>query len=403
MNIGMVLSDKDFPPDVRVEKEARALLDAGHQVVILAENSGGHPVEDVWYKGLVRRVPKIQGWSKRINRLRYAITFQERHWYSAIASLVRDFHLEALHVHDLPMLGTSLAVGKEYSIPVISDLHENYPAAIKYYFHAGRFSETIKHKIFYDARRWNYYETSSVSKADHVLVVVEEAKERLVNKGICTESITVIENTEDIDNFNGYPIDEVLLNRFRNDFVVSYIGGFGGEHRGLDTAIAAMPEILQSIPNALLLLVGNGTIKPRLEQMTAELSLGDRVCFIDWQPFEKVPTFIELSAVCLVPHQSNPHTEATSPHKLFQYMLLKKPVIVSSCKPLKRVIEETKAGLVFEAGNRSDLAKEVIRLKDEELRRELGVNGQQAVYKKYNWSRTSQDLLAVYERLEKRR
>ena len=40
--------------------------------------------------------------------------------------------------------------------------------------------------------------------------------------------------------------------------------------------------------------------------------------------------------LCCVPHNSNPHTDSTIPHKLFQYMIAKRPILVSSSAPLQR-------------------------------------------------------------------
>lgn len=43
MNICMVLADVDFPPDIRVEKEARSLISAGHRVILLCPRTGDRP------------------------------------------------------------------------------------------------------------------------------------------------------------------------------------------------------------------------------------------------------------------------------------------------------------------------------------------------------------------------
>jgi glycosyltransferase involved in cell wall biosynthesis len=230
-------------------------------------------------------------------------------------------------------------------------------------------------------------------------VVVEEAKERLSKIGINPGKITVIENTIDVDYFQNLKIDQNILNRYLGQFLISYIGGFGGWHRGLDTAVKAMPKVLEVIPRARLLLVGKGSIKPELEKLVKKLKIEKEVIFEDWRPFAEVPSYIKASQICLVPHQSTPHTEATSPHKLFQYMLMEKPVVVSSCKPLQRVVQETKGGLVFTAGDSDHLAKTILQLKDKTIREELGRAGKQAVLERYNWNRTSQDLIRIYDNL----
>jgi len=50
MNIGMILNHT-FPPDIRVEKEARTLLKAGHDVSLLCSKGPGLPDDDV-YRGI---------------------------------------------------------------------------------------------------------------------------------------------------------------------------------------------------------------------------------------------------------------------------------------------------------------------------------------------------------------
>jgi glycosyltransferase involved in cell wall biosynthesis len=400
MNLCMVLAGRDFPPDVRVEKEARALRDAGHAVVILCDQVSSPGVEDTWEGCTVLRLPREGRLARGAGKLSGML--RQHHyprWERFIDDAVRRFGSHALHVHDLPMVQTALRVGRRRGIPVVADLHENYPVAM----HASRerLRQPLRGVLEWVDRRadWDGYELRAARAVDHVVVVVEEARQRLMEQGISADHVTVVENTEDLDHFRGIPLDPELLGRWKGDFVISYIGGFGGKHRGLDTAIEAMPAILRSIPNARLLLVGEGSIRPVLEGMVAERGLEPRVTILPWQPFAAVPSLMQASDVCLVPHASNAHTEATSPHKLFQYMSLGKPVVVSTCKPLRRVIEETGGGLVFEAGNADALAASVVSLADEERRHALGDAGRRAVEAHYNWAATSRILLALYDRL----
>lgn len=81
-------------------------------------------------------------------------------------------------------------------------------------------------------------------------------------------------------------------------------------------------------------------------------------------------------------------------------MLEGKRVVVSSCKPLRRVIEETNSGLVFKAGNGKDLADKVIDLYNNPSRRkELGENGEKAAQSRYNRWLKSKKLTNLYRQL----
>lgn len=397
MNVLMVLADRDFPPDIRVEKQVRSLKGASHGVSILCGLKGARPPMDTWEGCAVIRVPKAPGISRKLFTLRRIVDFYNTYWAKHIESTIQYLDIQILHVHDLPMLGTVLRIARKRRLPVLADLHENYAAALAFYQGAGSIKKYLLKKIYYRQSRWEAYEIRSAQKSDQILVVVDEAKTRLMEQGIPCEKVNVIENTVDVDQFLSYPLDEDIVNQYHDRYVLLYLGGFGGAHRGLETAIRAMPQITGEIPNALLLLVGDGSIKPKLEKMVKDLSLVNYVEFIPWQPFELTPTFITLSSVCLVPHLANAHTNATSPHKLFQYMLMGKPVVVSTCKPIKRIVQETNSGLVFDAGSPSSLAKAVNKLRHSSLRDRFGANGRNAVLEKYNWGRTSRKLLAIYD------
>ena len=399
MNIGMVLDGRDYPPDIRVEKEVRALQSQGQRCFVICENPEAKPYRSEWEGTVIYRISHPALLARKVNSFFFRAFFINFQWFLHLLQIAREESLDVLHVHDLRMARTALWAKKVLRIPVILDLHENLPAAMTYY---GRTAKNLYEKIlgiFNSSSHWQRYEKRAAQRADRVIVVVDEAKERLSELGIDAHKITVIENTIDVDYFLGLGINETILARYQDDFLISYIGGYGGAHRGLDTAVQAMPRVIQQIPQAKLLLVGKGKIKPVLEKMVKELQIEDQVIFEDWRPFADVPSYIQASQICLIPHQSNPHTEATSPHKLFQYMLLERPVVVSSCKPLKRVVEETGGGLVFSAGNSDQLAEVLLQLQDKDLRQKLGQAGKQAVLDRYNWGHTTKDLINLYENL----
>jgi glycosyltransferase involved in cell wall biosynthesis len=407
MKIGMVLGSK-FPPDIRIEKEVRTLLSTGHRLHLLAYMSGKpeelpeEEIEGLKVRRILREPDQLPTARRSLNSLRFYLTFTNAYWASHIERYVQDFRINVLHVHDLPLVGTALGVGQRLGIPVVVDLHENFPASLRLSIEADPSSRSW---LTPHPRRWVTYEQRGVRSATHVIVVVDEAKERLIEEyGLEPEKITVVMNVEDADHFRSLDLDQDILTHHKDSFVISYIGG-GGRHRGLDTAIKAMPYLRESIPHVRLVLVGIGRQESDEYRMIAETQrVQDHVEIIAWQPFHKVPSYIEASQVGLVPHYQNPHTDATVPHKLFQYMLMSKPVVVSSCRPLKRIVEETKSGLVFQAGDPKDLAKQILMLHvDPALQRECGRRGHEAATHRYDWAIEGRKLTGLYESLSEQR
>ena len=405
MNRCMVL-DSYFPPDIRVEKEARALISAGHKIYLLSLGKEGMPsVEDVNGINIIRIFPPESFLNRVWNFIWFNVFFDRPIWRKTLVNIIKQYEIEVIHVHDLPMVKTGLSVAHKFNIPIIADLHENYPEAERAW---RKVKMPWGSKIFSLASpvwKWKRLERSVLQRVDRIVTVVEEAKKHYINDcGVSPETITVVLNAEDLEEFCNLEIDESLVTKYKNDFVISYIGGFG-PHRGMDTAIKSMPDVVEEIPDARLLLVGgkgSEEYEEELKKLCEELKVENNVEFTGWVDFSLVPSYIALSDVCLVPHHASGHTNTTIPHKLFQYMAMRKPVIVTDCKPLKRIVEECDCGIVVPSGDYNEMAEAVIRLyKGKEYVRRLGENGRRAVEENYNWENEAKKLCELYERLVK--
>jgi glycosyltransferase involved in cell wall biosynthesis len=390
--------ERYFPPDIRVEKEARALLKAGHEIFLVCANKDNDLIEKEFQGIKVIYFPiKFKSIKWYFFYLQFLIFFVHPFWKRALEKIIKQYEIQALHIHDLAMVNTGLQAAKKFNIKILADLHENYPEGIITWSKGwkGKIINLIAPKW-----RWKRLEKYCVNHVNKVITVVDEAKEHyVIDCGVNPESIAVVMNTEEETYFCSLPVKKEIIERYDDYFTISYIGGFG-ELRGIHTAISAMPKILQEIPNACLLLVGSENNTNSLKKLVKRLNLEETIKFTEWQPFYTIPSYIKASNICLVPHIASVFTDTTIPHKLFQYMSMGKPVIVSSAKPLKRIIEETRAGLVYPSGDSDALAQAVITLyKDKDLAEELGKAGEKAVEKKYNWENESKKLIELYYNL----
>lgn len=395
MKIMMLLISYDFPPDIRVEKEARALLATGHQITLVCENRKDRPARELWNGIEIIRLPLQPLWWRRINTATLFITLRSPLWEWHVKKIVQAEKPDVIHVHDLSFVGPGLRVARKFNLPIVADLHETYPEYLQL---RRTVSRNLIEWLSFDPKRFARYEQRVIPRCDYVIVVVEEAAERIEKLGVGAGKIFVVGNTEDVDAV-GPSDQEVALPH--SEMKLLYVGGIG-PHRGLDTVIKAMPRILERIPSSVLVIVGDGLCLLALKELARQLRVEQAVQFEGRQPFAKVHSYIKASDVCLVPHVANPFTDTTMPHKLFQYMYMQKPVIVSSAKPLARVVRESESGLVFDSGDSASFAKSVFELQAQALRRRLGENGHRAVVNCYNWQRDSRELVRLYETLSDR-
>jgi len=99
----------------------------------------------------------------------------------------------------------------------------------------------------------------------------------------------------------------------------------------------------------------------------------------------------------LIPHRVTAHTNSTIPNKLFEYMLLGKPVLATDMVPVRRLLDETQCGMVYRTHEEG--VEALIRLRDMTLRRRLGENGRRAVLDRYRWDRDGVRLVQAVARM----
>ena len=403
-----MILDEFFPPDIRVEKEARSLIKTGHEIHLICINERDQDNEEVVAGIRVHRLTSLGKFIDKICGLFYAISFIHLRWLLYIKSIVKRYSIEVLHVHDLPLALTTIIAGRLLKIPVIFDSHENWPALYRLLDRKGLLSS---------AKRYDKLESKSVSYADHVIVVVEEMKRKLIRKGGDAKKITVVSNTLDVIDKD--QIKSHLNAKSGSQYLISYCGGLA-PHRGVDLFIQAIPYILKEYPSSKFLIVGHGMIR-ELRGFVTDLKIEKHVKIEGWGKWMLYEEYITKrdckndksfshgvysnflkamlqSTIGIIPYRCNPHTNATLPHKLFQHMYFKMPVLVSDVEPLKRIVEETNCGRIFRAGDPGDLAKKVIEMTSNEgLLREMGENGHKAVITKYNWENDAKRLIGIYK------
>jgi glycosyltransferase involved in cell wall biosynthesis len=400
MNLGMILN-APYPADMRVKKETDALTKAGFHIHLLCLRRNDEKYEEELNGIKITRIDAGKNnYQLALWDVVMSLTFKHPLFKSAMGSWILKNQITVLHVHDLPLAGTALAMRKKMALKVVVDLHENYPEALRTWFEWKKgFFVKLKNKLFMNPDRWTRHERTAVLESDYVIAVVEEMKHRLSQKyHVTPDKIVVISNTED-KNFLNQPVDPSVYQNFQNKFRIVYSGGIG-PHRGVDTAIEGM-KYLKSYPDIELIVIGSGSddVIRHLKNISKAAGVDNHVHFLGHQPFHKFYSFMHLADVNIIPHKSNQHTDNTIPHKLFQSMMSGRPLLVSSSAPLKRVVEGTSSGLIFEAGNPSDFAAKILLLiADKNLADRLGRNGKKATTEGHlNWDDEQLNLINFYK------
>jgi len=402
--ICMIL-DGSYPNDIRVRKEAETLVENGRKILVVCPRKKNDPEKEVINGVEVVRIGNNYTFFKKgICDIIESIININPFFYFGLKEVFKKYKIDFLHVHDLPLAGTGYFFKNKIKRKLILDLHENYPEALKTWFVWKKNPILrLKNFIFMNPKKWSKKEKKYCVKYDKVVCVVEEMKQKLIsNFNIDSKKLIVISNHEKKEfakNFKKMIFQNIIK---KNDFSITYVGGFG-PHRGLDIAINAMPKIVKKIPNAKLFLIGKGSkhIEKKLKDIVVEKKMKGYVCFPGYRPFDEVATIMQLSNLNIIPHKSNEHTNNTIPHKLFQIMMSKSLLLVSSCKTLKRIIEKYDAGFIFNADDTEDFSNKVIAIfeKYDSLNSKKENAFKAVIEKGENWENESLKLINLYDTL----
>jgi len=388
MKILMVL-ESDFPPDVRVENEMLALTEAGHEVHLACTTRNNQPENDHFGNTIIHR-KKISPfiYKSSVGCLKFPFYFN--FWRKYISALFEKEKFDVIHIHDLPLSRIGVEIKKKFNARLVIDLHENWPALLKTAAH----TQSVPGKLLSSNRQWIEYEKEVLPLADIVITIVEEAMDRIIGLGIDPEKICMVSNTINFKNLS-------INTKTRNDdsFVIFY-GGAINRHRGLQRVLEAIKICEANNHEINLWIVGDGSYRKSLEELSVSLNIEDKVRFYGHKPFNEMLDLLAEADAAIIPHVRTDNNDASSPNKLYQYMYLDKPIIASDCLSLKRIISETKTGFIYQHDSATELAILLERLlKNRALLNELKGNGRRAVMEYYNWNIDKERLIDMYHHL----
>jgi len=147
-----------------------------------------------------------------------------------------------------------------------------------------------------------------------------------------------------------------------------------------------------------LLIVGEGEYEQEIKRLVREVELERRVDFTGHVPFDEIPMTIGRADIGIVPMLYS--CRYMLPNKLFEYIALGMPTIVSALPAIKAYFDED-CVMFFEPGNEEDLYRCILELYQNPAKRESLVANARRAYAEYRWSKMKRKYLEPYEDLMK--
>jgi glycosyltransferase involved in cell wall biosynthesis len=395
MKILMVL-DSEFPPDNRVEKEIRTLIEKGHTIYIATYTKERKPKKEIIDGYTVLRKPISELMDKTsVGALKFPFYFN--FWRKHLNSILKEEHFDAIHVHDLPLAKVGWEMKVKYHLKFVLDLHENWPAHLR----IAKHTNTFLGKLLSSNKQWKKYEKNMAFKADAIITVVEEMKERLIKIGVNKNKLYVLQNFFDLNKTIIRESNDKNKRKEQDKYILIYTGGVTIQ-RGLQIAIKGLKlaRDKEKTKKFKLLIVGDGSYLPIIKHQTDKEGLHDIVEFVGRKTHKELLEYIEKADIGIIPHIKTVQTDNSSPNKLFEYMSKGLPILSSNCDSVERMLMEANCGKSYKHDSPIEFSEKLLEMiEDKEKLKSYSINAKNAVEKKFNWGVAKENLIKLYEAL----
>ena len=370
----VIIRSNPVAPDPRVEKIARVLQGVDYVVSIVAWDRSGRFIERESLEGMhIQRLPIMaeygRGLANLIPLVRWQVGLLRWLW-------IHRHEYKVIHACDFDTILPAIVMQKLKKKIVVYDVFDFYADMLR------ATPEWIKHLV----RKLDLW---VMGRVDGVFLVDHCRLEQI--KGSHPKNLAVVYNTpEDV-------ADELAEGtRFKkpeSQLHIVFVGLLQVE-RGLFELL----DVLEKHPEWSLDIAGFGGDQHQIVERAKER---ENVRFFGRLAYQDALELNQTADVLFAMYDPGIlNHRFASPNKLFEAMMLKKPIIVANGTGMDRIVATEECGIVVPYGERSSLEQALVKLASQpDFRSTLGSAARKAYEDKYSWSHQKSTILEFYVNL----
>jgi glycosyltransferase involved in cell wall biosynthesis len=218
--------------------------------------------------------------------------------------------------------------------------------------------------------------------AHRVVANSDAAATCLLNEGVPAWKIRTIANGVDLDLFDAAP-------RRPQGRVITTVANLRAG-KGQDVLLRAAARVIRRVPDMRFQLIGDGPLRPTLEQLAVDLGISSSVAFLGHRC--DVPACLAQSDLFAFPSLME-----ASPNGVIEAMAARLPIVATNVGGIPEMIEDGRNGLLVPAADDEALAAALLRLVDRpEEAAALADAARQTVEMRYSFDRMVSEFQALY-------
>lgn len=376
-----------FPNDPRVRREADALIRVGYSVDVICVRDADNVKEESVYGVNVFRLNISKS---RESKKKYIIEYF-KFFFSAFFKLNGLFiknRYDAIHIHNMPDFLVFIAIiPKMMGKTIFLDLHDPSPEMLM-----TKFTDA-KDGFLTKLLKWQ--ERISIKFSNSVITTNKSFLDKFISRGCPKEKIQIVMNSPQESIF-----DQFSNNSKENSDDKKFILMFHGvivERHGLDVLARSVDILKEKIPGLEVIAYGRGEYVSTFLKLVEKLQLESVIKFCGRVSLEEIAKIITNINLGVIPNKLTPFTQINFPTRIFEYLCMKKPVVVPRTQGIKDYFDEDSI-FYFDAGNEKDLADVIFNVySNPDMATEVVTKGYE-VYQKHRWEKQSGTLVQMYEK-----
>lgn len=170
--------------------------------------------------------------------------------------------------------------------------------------------------------------------------------------------------------------------------------------KGHDVAIQAVAVLRDALPHLRYVIVGDGEERERLERLTDEHQIRDRVFFAESVGDADLPAYYAASDIFLLPNRIDNGDIEGFGIVFLEASAAGKPTIGGRSGGVPEAVEHGVTGVLVDGANVHEVADAIRTLaRAPAVRREMGIAGRARVIDRFTWARAAQSMEELQDRL----